>query len=61
LLLEDPESIFHELCMNTGRAQFEALYAKAKAHAEEKEIEEIQKERGTAVEEEHLVGEEHVA
>jgi ABC-type multidrug transport system fused ATPase/permease subunit len=39
VLLEDPESIFYELCMNTGRAQFEALAAKARAHAAEKEVE----------------------
>ena len=38
VLLEDPESIFYELCMNTGRAQFEVLAAKARAHAAEKEI-----------------------
>jgi ABC-type multidrug transport system fused ATPase/permease subunit len=52
LLLEDPDSIFHELCMNTGRAQFEALYAKARAHAEEKVTNAVEKER-EAVEEEH--------
>jgi ABC-type multidrug transport system ATPase subunit len=37
VLLEDPGSIFYELCMNAGRAQFESLFAKAKAHAIEKE------------------------
>jgi ABC-type multidrug transport system fused ATPase/permease subunit len=31
VLLDDPTSIFYELCMNTGRAQFEVLAAKAKA------------------------------
>ena len=29
VLLENPESIFYELCLNTGRAQFEVLFAKA--------------------------------
>jgi len=33
VLLEDPESIFYELCMNTGKAQFDGLVAKARAHA----------------------------
>jgi ABC-type multidrug transport system fused ATPase/permease subunit len=33
VLLENPESIFYELCMNTGRGQFEVLAAKARAHA----------------------------
>jgi len=28
VLLEDPESIFYELCMNTGKAQFDVLMAK---------------------------------
>ena len=32
-LLADPESIFYELCMNTGRAQFEVLVSRAKAQA----------------------------
>ena len=32
VLLENPESIFYELCMNTGRAQFDVLAAKARAH-----------------------------
>jgi ABC-type multidrug transport system fused ATPase/permease subunit len=32
-LLDDPNSIFYELCMNTGKAQFEGLRAKAKAYA----------------------------
>jgi ABC-type multidrug transport system ATPase subunit len=36
VLLENPESIFYELCMNTGKAQFEALAAKARQHAFEK-------------------------
>ena len=36
VLLEDPDSIFYELCMNTGRAQFEVLAAKARGHAVEK-------------------------
>jgi ATP-binding cassette subfamily C (CFTR/MRP) protein 1/ATP-binding cassette subfamily C (CFTR/MRP) protein 2 len=36
VLLENPESIFHELCMNTGKAQFEVLAAKARQHAFEK-------------------------
>jgi len=36
VLLEDPESIFYELCMNTGKAQFDVLVAKARAHAAEK-------------------------
>jgi ABC-type multidrug transport system fused ATPase/permease subunit len=39
VLLENPKSIFYELCMNTGRAQFEALAAKARAHAVGKEYE----------------------
>jgi ABC-type multidrug transport system fused ATPase/permease subunit len=30
VLLDDPESIFYELCMNTGPAQFQVLYNKAK-------------------------------
>jgi ABC-type multidrug transport system ATPase subunit len=38
VLLENPESIFYELCMNTGRAQFEVLFAKARAHAAENEV-----------------------
>ena len=38
VLLENRESIFYELCMNTGRAQFEALAAKARAHAAENEV-----------------------
>lgn len=29
-LLEDSKSIFHELCMNTGKAQFEVLAARAR-------------------------------
>lgn len=32
VLLENPDSIFYELCMNTGRGQFEVLAAKARAH-----------------------------
>lgn len=32
-LLENPESVFYELCMNTGEAQFEALKEKAKNYA----------------------------
>jgi len=36
VLLEDPESIFYELCMNMGKAQFDVLVAKARAHAAEK-------------------------
>jgi ABC-type multidrug transport system fused ATPase/permease subunit len=36
VLLEDPESIFYELCMNAGISQFEALAAKARANAVEK-------------------------
>ncbi|GAX11414.1 hypothetical protein FisN_22Lh092 [Fistulifera solaris] len=31
-LLEKTDSIFHELCMNTGRAQFEVLAARARAN-----------------------------
>jgi ATP-binding cassette, subfamily C (CFTR/MRP), member 1 len=31
VLLDDPESIFYELCMNTGPAQFQVLFNKAKA------------------------------
>jgi ABC-type multidrug transport system fused ATPase/permease subunit len=38
VLLENPESIFYELCMNTGRAQFDVLFAKARAHAAENEV-----------------------
>jgi len=33
VLLENPESIFYELCMNTGQAQFDVLVARARAHA----------------------------
>ena len=33
LLLANPESIFYELCMNTGKAQFDVLAAKARQHA----------------------------
>lgn len=33
VLLENPESIFHELCMNTGVAQFNVLAAKARQYA----------------------------
>jgi ABC-type multidrug transport system fused ATPase/permease subunit len=32
-LLEDPNSIFYELCLNTGAAQFEVLKAKARVNA----------------------------
>jgi len=32
VLLDNPQSIFYELCMNTGKAKFEALVAKANAH-----------------------------
>jgi len=31
--LADSESIFYELCMNTGRAQFEVLASRARAQA----------------------------
>jgi ATP-binding cassette, subfamily C (CFTR/MRP), member 1 len=30
VLLEDSESIFHELCQNTGKAQFQVLLARAR-------------------------------
>jgi ABC-type multidrug transport system fused ATPase/permease subunit len=33
ILLDNPDSIFHELCMNTGRAMFDSLAAKARANA----------------------------
>jgi ABC-type multidrug transport system fused ATPase/permease subunit len=33
VLLDDPESIFYELCMNTGKAQFQVLAARARANA----------------------------
>jgi ATP-binding cassette, subfamily C (CFTR/MRP), member 1 len=33
VLLENPDSLFYELCMNTGKAQFEVLKGKAKAKA----------------------------
>lgn len=36
LLLDNPESIFYELCMNAGQAQFNALAAKARQMATEK-------------------------
>lgn len=36
ILIEDPDSVFHELCMNTGKAHFGALVQKAKLHAEKK-------------------------
>jgi ABC-type multidrug transport system fused ATPase/permease subunit len=32
VLLDNPDSIFYELCMNTGAAQFQVLYNKAKAN-----------------------------
>ena len=32
-LLQNPESLFYELCMNAGKAQFEALAARAKSNA----------------------------
>jgi ATP-binding cassette, subfamily C (CFTR/MRP), member 1 len=32
-LLNDPESIFYELCMNSGKAQFDVLVARARANA----------------------------
>ena len=38
VLLETDGSIFRELCMNTGPAQFEVLKAKAKAAAREKSL-----------------------
>jgi ABC-type multidrug transport system fused ATPase/permease subunit len=31
-LLENPESLFYELCMNTGKAEFQILSARARAH-----------------------------
>jgi ABC-type multidrug transport system fused ATPase/permease subunit len=40
VLLENSESIFYELCMNTGKTQFKVLAAKARAHSVEKEHEE---------------------
>ena len=33
VLLDNPQSIFYELCMNTGKAQFEVLAARARANA----------------------------
>jgi hypothetical protein len=33
VLIDDPKSVFHELCMNTGEAQFAALSDKAKKNA----------------------------
>jgi ABC-type proline/glycine betaine transport system ATPase subunit len=33
VLLNDPTTIFHELCRNTGQAQFEGLCARANANA----------------------------
>jgi ATP-binding cassette, subfamily C (CFTR/MRP), member 1 len=36
ILLDTPTSIFRELCMNTGKAQFEVLYKKAKFNAKTK-------------------------
>jgi len=33
VLLSNPDSVFRELCMNTGKAKFEALAAKARANA----------------------------
>lgn len=36
VLLENPESIFYDLCMNTGKAQFDALAVKARQHAVQK-------------------------
>jgi ATP-binding cassette, subfamily C (CFTR/MRP), member 1 len=36
VLLETEGSIFRDLCLNTGKAQFEVLKAKAKAHAKDK-------------------------
>jgi ABC-type multidrug transport system fused ATPase/permease subunit len=36
VLLANPQSIFYELCMNTGKAQYEVLAAKARQHAFEK-------------------------
>jgi ABC-type multidrug transport system fused ATPase/permease subunit len=50
VLLENPESIFYELCMKTGRAQFEVLAAKARAHSGAHSIE---KEREEEDEEDH--------
>ncbi len=38
VLLEIPQSIFYALCMNTGRAQFEALATMTRAHAAENEV-----------------------
>jgi ATP-binding cassette subfamily C (CFTR/MRP) protein 1 len=35
-LLSNPNTIFSELCMNTGKAQYEVLVTKAKAHASKK-------------------------
>ncbi len=34
VLLQNPESLFYELCMNTGKAQFEVLAARARANIE---------------------------
>lgn len=36
LLLDNPQSIFYELCMNMGKAQFDALVAKARQYAVQK-------------------------
>ena len=33
-LLNNPNSIFYELCMNTGKAQFEVLRSKARGNAQ---------------------------
>ena len=36
ILLDDEDSIFHELCRNTGRSQFQNLVARARANAIER-------------------------
>jgi ATP-binding cassette, subfamily C (CFTR/MRP), member 1 len=50
VLLANPESIFHELCMNTGKAQFDALAAKANEHARDKGLEVVGPAKSTYLE-----------
>jgi ATP-binding cassette, subfamily C (CFTR/MRP), member 1 len=38
VLLSDPSSIFYELCMNTGKAQFKVLAAKAGGYYSDDEV-----------------------
>jgi ATP-binding cassette, subfamily C (CFTR/MRP), member 1 len=50
VLLSNPESIFHELCMNAGKAQFDVLSAKARDIARAKGLELVGPAKSTYLE-----------